>query len=319
MKLIRTPLRISLAGGGSDLPSHYNEHGGAVTSFTVDKYIYISAKPNASLFPHRYRLVYSKVEQCDDRSEIRHKIIRQLVDDYGIGDLDLDVMSDIPAGTGMGSSSAFTVGLHAALSSHKDKHTLAELACDTEIDDLLEPIGKQDQYAASFGGLNHIEFSAQGTSVNPIAMTPLKEADLLERFHLVYVGGSRSASLLLTNQKERDNSLCLRELKDLADVIAHNLRYGFIDTVGPILKESWELKKTLSPFISNDLVDTIINTALNNGATGGKLLGAGSSGFVLLFCPVEDRLKMLSGLNPLNLTYVPFKFDKEGCKVLYED
>lgn len=319
MKLVRIPLRISLVGGGSDLPSHYRENcGGAVVSFTINKYIYISAKPNASLFPHRYRLVYSTVEQCNDRNEIKHRIIRQLVDDYGIGDLDLDVMSDLPAGTGMGSSSSFTVGLHAALGPSRDKHELAEVACETEINDLNEPIGKQDQYAATFGGLNHIQFSSDSVCVNPILLRSQELSNLLDSLHLVYVGGTRSASELLTNQNKEANAKAIAEMVELANGMAHNLRYGYLDAVGFAMAEAWELKKSLSPLISNDTIDIIIGTAYRNGATGAKLLGAGSAGFVLLFCPPQDRDKMLSGLKQLNLAYVPFNFDMEGCKVLYE-
>ncbi len=320
MRLVRVPLRISLVGGGSDVPAHYEKYGGSVLSFTIDKYIYISAKPNESLFPHKYRLVYSQVEQCNNRSEIKHPIIRQLVDDYGIGSLDLDVMSDIPAGTGMGSSSAFTVGMHMALGGITDKHELAENACRTELEDLKEPIGKQDQYAAAFGGLNHIDFSSGGrVTLYPIVLPNAESIALLDSLHLVYVGGVRSASEQLANQRIEDHSESLEKLDRLAWSGAIGLHSGNIGLLGHHIKKGWELKKSLSPNVSTPLVDTIIDTALANGATGGKLLGAGGAGFVLLFCPPDEQAKMLTALRPLNPNYVPFNFDKEGARILYED
>jgi D-glycero-alpha-D-manno-heptose-7-phosphate kinase len=319
MRLVRIPLRISLCGGGSDLPSHYEEHGGAVLSFTIDKYIYITAKPNTSLFPNNYRLVYSRIEECKDRNSIIHPIIRELVDFYGVGALDLDVMSDIPAGTGMGSSSAFTAGLHLALGGKKSKHELAELACQTEIDSLKEPIGKQDQYAAAFGGLNYFEFTRNRVIVNPINIPSNEQGKLLDCMHLVYVGGNRSASKLLKEQFNNDNSEALKQTADLAWFMKKDLEKGNHSDIGYMIQEGWELKKSLSPNVSNDTVDAIIDIALNNGAGGGKLLGAGGAGFVLLFCDPNDQHKMLSGLKPLNLTYVPFGMDFEGAKILYED
>ncbi len=317
MRLARVPLRISLAGGGSDLPSHYEQHGGAVVSFTIDKYIYITAKPNLSLFPHRYRLVYSKVEECNNRSDIIHPIIRQLVNDYSVGALDLDVMSDIPAGTGMGSSSAFTVGLHHALGSPRDKHELAELACETEIGDLKEPIGKQDQYAAAFGGLNYFGFNKDRTIVKPIVIPTFQRDELLSSLSLFFIGGSRSASQALVEQQHPDNYSLLNDMADLAEEASILLTYncGF---VGGFLKEGWELKKRLSPNVSNERIDAIIGTALDNGATGGKLLGAGGAGFVLLFCEPSKRDSVFKALKEFNLTHVPFNLDTEGSKILYE-
>ncbi len=318
MKLVRVPLRISLAGGGSDLPSHYEQHGGAVVSLTINKYIYITAKPNLSLFPHRYRLVYSKVEECNNRSDIIHPIIRQLVDDYSVGALDLDVMSDIPAGTGMGSSSAFTVGLHHALGSPQDKHELAELACETEIVDLKEPIGKQDQYAAAFGGLNYLYFTKERVEVVPISLSHSELQPLIESMSLFYVGGSRSASVLLSAQSKIDNKIYLSEMAGLANSLWTQLRTGYFDNVGQHIQASWHLKRQLSPNVSNDRIDAIIGTAIDNGATGGKLLGAGGAGFVLLFCEQSKRGNMFKSLKEFNLTHVPFNIENEGSKILYE-
>lgn len=320
MKLVRVPLRISFAGGGSDIPSHYEENGGAVVSTTIDKYIYITAKRNVSLFPHKYRLVYSKVEECNEPDQIEHRIIKALIKEHGVESLDLDVMSDVPAGTGLGSSSAFTVGLHTALSSEpQNKHALADWACYTEINQLKEPIGKQDQYAAAFGGLNYFNFRKSGVDVRPIVLTETDLFALKSRLYLVYVGGTRKASEILEGQTKPDNAWALRDAARLADQATTALVSRHVDSLGPIIKDGWELKKCLSSSISNERVDEIIGGALLNGATGGKLLGAGGAGFVLLFCPPKDKLGFLEALKHMNATPIPFNFDMEGCKVLYED
>ncbi len=316
MILTRTPLRISLAGGGSDLPHHYEEYGGAVCSFTINKYIYITAKYSTGLFPHKYRLVYSKVEECNSIQEIQHPIIRKIMPTLGPTGLDLDVMSDVPAGSGLGSSSAFTVGLlNAAHAENFSKHMLAEEACDIEIDKLKEPIGKQDQYAAAFGGLNLFEFVKDDVIVRPIQ----HPYGLRGMLHLIYVGSNRSASALLAVQSKQNNTTSLREMSALAQVAAAYLRVGELEGLGEVIRRGWELKRALSPSISNERIDTIITTALANGATGGKLLGAGGTGFILLFCPTESRVRMLEALSPLKLKYVPFDYDMEGSKVLYVD
>lgn len=314
MRLVRVPLRISFLGGGSDVPAHYEQHGGGVLSATIDKYIYITAKENTSLFPKRYRLVYSQVEECNNRSDIKHRIIKQLIEDYGLGSLDLDVMSDIPAGTGMGSSSAFTVGMHLALEPENsgNKYKLAELACTTEIEDLNEPIGKQDQYAAAFGGLNYFSFDTNRVLINPIHLNQEESAYLHNNLRLIYVGGTRNASKLLEEQITSDNTTLLCDMSDIAFEAACKLHRGEIDQLGPAMLEGWELKKRLSPNVSNPAIDGIIATSLKAGATGAKLLGAGGAGFVLLFCPNEIVLPSLGSRE------VRFTFDKEGAKVLYE-
>lgn len=318
MKLIRTPLRISFIGGGSDIPSHYEKYGGAVLSATINKYIYITAKEHLDLFPHNYRLAYSELEKCNGSKEIKHSIIRTLVNQYAYDSLDLDVISDVPAGTGLGSSSAFTVCLHNSLMiGNVSKHTLAELACHTELFDLKEPIGKQDHYAASFGGINLIEFTKTNTVVRPILLNPLQQQELLSSLTLIYVGGQRSASQQLTVQRLSTNSLS--EMANYAKKGYKDLVRGNIESLGDLIYKGWSIKKSLSLNISTPQIDLIIDTALNNGATGGKLLGAGGGGFVLLFCPPRNKNRMFDALKPLNLKYVWFNFDYEGSKVLYED
>ncbi len=318
MKLVRVPLRISFAGGGSDLPSHFEEHGGAVLSTTISKYIYITAKPNISLYPHRYRLVYSKVEELVHRGDIQHPIIKQLVNDYSIAALDLDVMSDIPAGTGMGSSSAFTVGLHKALGYGFTPHSLAEAACNTEVMDLKEPIGFQDQYAAAFGGLNYFRFTKGRVDVTPIPLQDHEINELEKSLYLIYLGGTRDASKLLKEQHTGTNTETLKAMALYAKDAAMALQRGQISELGYIIRDGWELKRSLSPNVSNERIDTLISTAIQHGATGGKLLGAGGSGFVLLFCPVDSHVNMLNGLRHLSPQYVDFKLTNKGAEVLYD-
>lgn len=322
MKLVRVPLRISFAGGGSDLPSHSNIHGGAVCSVAIDKYIYISVKEDLSLFPHRFRLAYSKVEKTDFVDQIEHPILKQVLSEYGCKSLDLDTMSDVPAGTGLGSSSAFTVGLHAALTKTPTayKKYLADRACHTEIHSLKEPIGRQDQYAAAFGGLNLFEFSVDdNVRTHPIKLCPGDSRRLNDSLHLVYLGGTRSASQILGDVQSRDNTLHLQTMAALAQHAAHALRKGSIDNLGHIMWEGWSRKRLLSPHVSTPQADELITAALASGATGGKLLGAGGAGFVLLFCPIYNTERMKHGLSKLNPRYVPFGFDQQGVTVLYAD
>lgn len=318
MRLVRVPLRISLVGGGTDFPAHYEKYGGGVVSFTINKYIYITAKPNVSLFPHKFRLVYSKVEECALPQEIKHPIIRSVVDDYNLESLDLDVMSDVPAGTGLGSSSAFTVGLHMALGDSRDKYQLASLACTTEIEDLKEPIGIQDQFATAFGGLNYLQFRKGRISVQPLLL-PGEEIETFQaQFLLLYLGGQRSASTVLSRQDSSDKHV-LKEMGAIAGEFSVELSRGELSSMGHMVAENWLLKKQLNPAVSNDRVDAVLATASNAGATGGKLLGAGGTGFILLVCPPENQGNVLKSLSSYNLTHVPFKIDFEGAKVLYED
>lgn len=318
MILVRTPLRISFVGGGTDLPSHFEDHGGAVISTTINKYIYITAKSDLSLFNHKYRLVYSQVEQCEIVSQIKHPIIRRAVEKSLYQTLDLDVMSDVPAGTGLGSSSAFTVGILNALCGPMDKHQLANEAVKLEVKELKEPIGYQDQYASAFGGLNYITFDKFNTRVSPILLDEFETNKLQHSLHLVYLGGTRSASLVLANQQHKKNTKELKRLTKIAKETNDLLNQGLIDKLGEAIREGWELKRSMSNHISNVEVDNIISLALQNGATGGKLLGAGGTGFVLLYCPVNQKDKMIRALSPLKLHYVPFQMEKEGSRIFYE-
>jgi D-glycero-alpha-D-manno-heptose-7-phosphate kinase len=189
----------------------------------------------------------------------------------------------------------------------------------TEIVDLKEPIGVQDQYATAFGGLNYFGFTDKRVTVNKVNLEPHEMLYLKDQMHLVYVGGTRSASALLKQQASFSNTPALKILADMAKEAATELHHGDLDSLGAWVRAGWELKREFSHGVSNERIDTIIDTAIYNGATGGKLLGAGGAGFVLLVCPRYASDKMLTALKPLNLHYVPFEFENEGVKVLYED
>ncbi|MBS0481853.1 MAG: GHMP kinase [Proteobacteria bacterium] len=324
MIISRTPLRVSFVGGGSDLPSFYRQHGGAVVSISIKKYIYLSM--------HKYFeddgfiLKYSDIENVDSCEAIRHRIIRQVFSDYDIKGVDFNSSADVPAGTGMGSSSAFTVGLinlcHAYKGLYIPNWRLAELACEVELDKLGEPIGKQDQYGCALGGMNLIEFSPDG-SVNHAAV-PISAADRrrLERgLLLFYLGGTRSASALLETQSRNSASdlQVIENLKQMA-LQARALRHDIcrdVDVIGGYLHDGWERKRRLAPDVSNPLIDNAYERARAAGATGGKLLGAGGAGFLLTYAPGDARAAVMEALKEFHVHDV--EIDTAGASIIYAD
>lgn len=319
MIITRTPFRISFVGGGSDFKEYYQEEPGAVISVSIDKYIFLSMHP---LFnKNGYFLKYSTNEFVDSPDQIQHSIIREIFTQYKIKGVDFNSSSDVPAGTGLGSSSSFTVGLLNLCYTYKNKvrskADLAREACSIEIDKLSAPIGKQDQYAVSFGGLNFIKFNSDETvQVKKIVMDTFIEADLEASLMLFYLGECRSAALTLTEQKQNveKNRPTLRKMVKLAGTLYQELNNGQIDCMGATLHENWMYKKELASNISNPTVDLIYETAKKHGAAGGKLLGAGSTGFLLLSVPPEKQKKMQK---VLGLYRLPFTFDYEGTTVIY--
>ena len=325
MIIIRTPLRISLAGGGTDLPRYYQTGQGAVCSIAIDKYIYITINNLSHFFPHRYRIAYSKTELIQSFDEIHHPIVRESLRHLNLksGGIDISVMADIPAGTGLGSSSAFTVGLMHGLFSFQGKISSKELiakeASNLEINILKEPIGKQDHYASAFGGINLIHFfKDEEVRVDPLPLSEEKRNTLLKNMMLFYLGGTRSASQILKKQNSsiHENIDTLNKMRDqairLSQVLTENKN---LDEAGEILRKGWELKKTLSENISNSEVDQKIETSIRAGAIGGKLLGAGGSGFLLLYVPEKHQKAVAKALPEHNP--IPFKVDTLGSSLLY--
>lgn len=325
MIIARSPLRISFAGGGTDLPGYYEARGfGAVCSMAINKYIYVTANNLSAFFPHRFRIAYSQTELTQDAEDIRHPIVRAALKLHGIdGGIDINIMADIPAGTGMGSSSCFTVtllhALHAARGRLVSREDLAAEASEIEIKILNEPIGKQDQYAAALGGFNLFKFHSHGrVDVEPLPLPESKREQLLQHLMLFYLGGSRSASAILKEQNKNtgDNFRELDLMRDQATQFAHVLvNSSRIQDLGELLQEGWKLKKSLASGVSNTEIDEIMTRAESAGATGGKLLGAGGTGFVLLFAKPEHHAKIRSALHPLS--EVSFKDDHLGSTLLY--
>ena len=322
MIISRTPLRISFAGGGSDLPSYYTKHGGAVLSTTIDKYIYIAV--------HRYfssnqsLLKYSKTELITNNDEIQHPLFRECMKHVDVTGLDISSMADVPAGTGLGSSSAFAVSLLNVLHAYKHEAVsaeyLASTACDIEINRLGDPIGKQDQYAAAYGGLNFIRFNYDGTvDVQKIVMDPLGKAQLERNLILLYTGTKHSASAILKEQGKEmqrlDKQQVMHKMVEMAYELKDVLEHNQIDDFGRILNEGWLLKRSLANSISNPLVDNLYNQGMAAGALGGKLLGAGGAGFVLFYCPEEKQETFRQQMSAY--TEMPFKFENYGSKIIY--
>ncbi len=322
MIISRTPFRISFAGGGSDLPSFYRKETGAVLSTSIDKYMYIAIHPYFDR--KKIQLKYSKTELVDNIEDIKHPIFKEVLKMYNLTGVDLNSIADIPSGTGLGSSSAFTAGLLNAVRTYLGKATsgerLGELACDVEINRVGSPIGKQDQYAAACGGLNFITFYGDETvNVEKIIMQPDKKKELDENLLMVFVGGEHSANAILKNQQaaisDQKKFDTQRQMVKLAYNLRESLEHNNLDDFGRILHEGWLLKKSLTSGISNGIVDEMYNKGIEAGAIGGKLLGAGGAGFILFYCPKERQPEFRERMG--NINEMSFHFDDFGSKIIY--
>ena len=323
MITVRTPFRISFAGGGSDIDSFYTKTYGAAVSTTINKFMYIIIHP---YFHNKIRVKYSKTEDVSSIREIQHPLLRECLKLVRVNKgVEIASIADVPAGTGLGSSSAFTVGLLHALSLFKNrtrtKEWLAKTACKIEIEKVKAPIGKQDQYAVAFGGLNYIRFNPDNTVwVEPIIMTAEKKKKLQDNLVLFYVGNERKAGDVLKRQrKNMENQKEFRvvqKMTKLAEEMRKVLISGSLDRFGDILHRGWILKKKLADGITSDLLDGYYQKALKAGAIGGKLLGAGGGGFFLFYCDQKKQEKLRS---TLGLQELAFSFDSEGVKVVFYD
>lgn len=323
----RTPLRISFVGGGTDLPDFHEQHGGAVVSTTIDKYIHVVV---ARRFEGDIRVSYSRTETVEAAKDLEHELVREGLRVTGMPrGLDIATLADLPSGTGLGSSSTVMVGLLAALYAfqgvYRSPQDLAEEAAVIEIEALGKPIGRQDQYAAAVGGFNLIEFlpNRGGTRVEPLITPP----GTLEAVHrsllLFYTGRTRSADSVLSAQKsaitrdEESTVDALKAMRDLAYEVRDRLGRGEADALGDMLDQNWQLKRTLTEGITNPQIDAWYDRAKAAGAIGGKLLGAGSSGFLLISAPAEQQAKVRSALG--DLREVPFRFSSRGTHIALVD
>lgn len=323
MIIVRTPLRVSFFGGGTDIPSFYLQNDGMVISAAINRYIYLSAHPMFE--SDEILLKYSTVEKVKNVQDIKHNIFRELLIKHQITGVDIGVSSDIPSGTGLGSSSSFTVGLSKLISIYSgrnlSKAEIATEACEIEIESLKQLIGKQDQYAAAYGGLNRIHFLRdESVTVNPLNLDVQTVQVLNESMYLVRIGKTRSAGEMLNKQASVNNQngksdKALGKLLELAREIDDSV-FKDLGILGDRLNESWRLKKESNTFASSQDIDELIGLGLSNGALGAKLLGAGGAGFILFIVPIESREKFLSSLTTRKLLNVHIDF--EGSKLIYD-
>jgi len=326
MIISRTPFRISFFGGGTDYPVWYRQNGGAVLATTVDKYCYISCRYLPPFFDHKSRVVYSKIENVKEVAEIQHPAVRAILQEYGFHDgIEIHHDGDLPARTGLGSSSSFTVGLlhclYALRQKMPSKSQLAKEAIRIERDVLKENVGSQDQVSASFGGLNHITFSSNDEiNVRPVIIESQRLKSFQDHLMLFFTGFSRFASNIAkeqvqnTHKKQTELSSMFDMVQAAIDILSSKEDIGVI---GKLLHESWMLKRSLTTKITNHHMDEIYEAAQSAGALGGKLLGAGGGGFMLLFVRPEDQAKVRERLN--HLIHVPFEFEKNGTQIVFYD
>jgi D-glycero-alpha-D-manno-heptose-7-phosphate kinase len=324
MIISRTPFRISFFGGGTDYPSWYLKYGGNVLATSINKYCYISCRYLPPFFEHRIRVVYSKIENCQSFEDIQHPSVRETIRFLEIErGLEIHHDGDLPARSGMGSSSSFTVGfLHAlyALSGVMvSKHRLAQESIHIEQNMIKETVGSQDQVMAAYGGLNHITFSTTGDiSIRPVILSKERLEELTSHLMLFYTGIKRTASDIAKTyvediESKGENLFSMNEMVEEALSILSSNRC--ICNFGDLLHKNWMLKRSLSPHISNGVVDELYEKARAHGALGGKITGAGGGGFLLLFVPLSAQERVKKALK--DLIYVPFTFESSGSQIIF--
>lgn len=329
MIIVRAPLRISFVGGGSDLPDFYKTTPGKVISATIDKYVFVTINPAPLLKGISAR--YSEIEYVNSVKELKNDRIRETMLHFGIEDkMEIGVFSHIPTGTGLGGSSSFTVSLVKGLSTYLrkrlDKKEIAEIACHIEMNKINEPIGKQDQYAASMGGFNTFQFNPdESVDVEPILIDYKTRIDLQKNMIVFFTGMTRKASNVLKEQKSKakNNAGSLLKMTKLVDDFQKKLLRGNFKGLGELLHENWLIKKTLASKISNEAIDAIYNTGLKKGAWGGKILGAGGGGCILFLIDEKKKndlrravIKKAEKLNLKDFKEIPIQFVQSGVEVV---
>jgi len=320
MIISQTPLRIGLLGGGTDLPRYYREHGGRVLNCALDKYVYVIVKQR---FDDDIYVNYSKKEIVSRVDDLEHELVREALRMTGVANgVEITTLADIPsAGSGLGSSSAVTVGLLHALFAYQGRQVsaeeLAEKACTIEIERCGKPIGKQDQYIAALGGIRDIRFGPGDDVVaEEVRLSPVERRALQRQVMLFYTGITRRADVILAEQNANVKTTRpqLDVLRDLAGIAADRLRCGDVDAIGPAVREGWEVKRKLASGVSNDQIDLAVNRALDTGASGAKLTGAGGGGFLLVFCPMERQRAVRECLK--DMQEMPVKLDRLGSRII---
>ena len=324
MIISKTPLRMSFVGGGSDLPVFYREFGGAVVSTAIDKFVYVTVNQK---FDEKIRISYSKTEEAKSVEKVKHPLVRESMKLLGIqGGIEVTSIADIPGkGTGLGSSSSFTVGLLNALHAFENRHAsadkLAQESCEIEIGRCGEPIGKQDQYAAAFGGFSFIQFNQNDSvSVEPIICQRETIRQLESNLIVFYTGITRSASAILKTQQhavagQKAKQRTMIKMVGLARQLKSELQKNNLTAFGEIIHENWLLKRSLTSAVSNDLIDGWYARARKAGAVGGKLLGAGAGGFLMFYAPQEKHAAIARELKELRA--IKFGFEPQGSKIIF--
>jgi D-glycero-alpha-D-manno-heptose-7-phosphate kinase len=327
MIITRTPFRVTLGGGGTDLPSFYQEHGGFILAVAIDKYMFLNV--NTPIVDDKIRVRYTRSEMVDHVDEVQHTLAREALRHFGVTNgIEIVSIADIPAGTGVGSSSSYLVGLlnalHALLQDQATPQKLAEEACHIELEVLNKPIGKQDQYMAAFGGLTALDIKRDGR----VNVTRLDlDVDLVESLEhnilMFYTNEMRDATTILKKQDEATRSrdrivvTSLREIKDIGLEISDAISKGNLRCFGELLDVHWQSKKRLSEGISNPQIDAWYDLAKRNGAIGGKISGAGGGGFLMLYCE-ENKTRLREAMRAAGLRELKFRFDFEGSKVVFD-
>lgn len=321
MIVVRTPLRVSFLGGGSDFSDFYLQHGGAVLSTAIDKFVYVIIQER---FDDLIYINYSKKEIVGVVDDLQHELVREGMRRTGVtGGVEITTLADVPSsGTGLGSSSSVTVGVLQALYAHLGSlvtaDVLAEQACEIEIDRCGKPIGKQDQYIASYGGLRQISFNTDGSiEVDHVTLGEHTLQRLNRNLMLFYTNRTRSSSTVLVEQRENipDRTELLAGLRDLALEGRECLASGDLDALGRLMHNGWEMKKGLASGVSNPELDALYRAARRAGALGGKIAGAGGGGFLLLYCPLGAQGAVRSALS--HLRELPFTLERKGCCVIF--
>lgn len=325
MIISRAPARLSMGGGGTDLPSYYTRYGGFLMATSINRFVYIMVNKR---FYDSIRLSYSETEIVDDVEQVKHRIFREALRYTGIdSQIEIVSVSDVPAQCGLGASSSFLVSLLNGLYAYKKEYLtlkgLAESACTIEIDILGEPIGKQDQYAAAFGGFNAYTFEKDGSvTVEPVRISEENLEELQSNIFLFHMKKERKAGEILCEQNEKteqgdratiDN---LHRIKEIGLHTREVLEAGKIDELGEILHEHWVTKQKLSGRISDEFIDEAYEVARKNGAIGGKIVGAGGGGFLMLYCP-HNRARLVSSMDGLGLSPMRFSFEREGARIVF--
>ena len=318
--ITRTPFRISFFGGGTDYAEYYSLYGGSVLSTTIDKYCYLTVRHLPPFFDYKNQITYSKIERFNSVDEINHPLVREALRYIPVDRIQIAYDADLPACSGIGSSSAFAAGLvqslHAMNNEFPDKKTIAEEAIYLEREVLQEAGGVQDQIAAAFGGFNRIDFNSNGFSVKPVDLKIETRNELENNLFLLFTGFTRYSGKIAAVQKNNISSRLpqLDEMKALVDTAEKLLAEGNTDDFGRLLDYTWNLKQTLSEDITNPDIDSLYNFAKEKGAIGGKLLGAGGGGFMLLYVPSENREAFCGATEHLN--FIPFRFESSGTTII---